>query len=337
MSQKLQTPSVLAFESKLICSDAQLFSGNWEDKNADNWSPIKVMEKSVRGTISNRIKDSKIKNDNEKMDKEVQKANLQTVDTASLPLQHDTLKVSFTVRVIGDLHKPSTCNSPDYEKALADVIKNYVTEQSFDELAVRYAWNIANGRFLWRNRVGAEMIDIQVKLADGSTYNFDAYDYPVNDIDTDELRKEEPIQKLAQSIHNGLTGETYSLITVNAFVKLGAGQQVFPSQELILDKDDTKSKHLYQLTDQQAAMHSQKVGNALRTIDSWHKSVDEVGVIAIEPYGSVTNRGKAYRTPKDKLDFYTILDKWLVKGDEPSVENQHYVMAMLIRGGVFGE
>ena len=57
----------------------------------------------------------------------------------------------------------------------------------------------------------------------------------------------------------------------------------------------------------------------------------------MEPYGSVTNRGAAYRQPKEKTDFYNLLDGWMLKGKEPSVEQQHYIMAMFIRGGVFGE
>ncbi|MBV7931401.1 type I-F CRISPR-associated protein Cas7f/Csy3, partial [Yersinia pestis] len=53
--------------------------------------------------------------------------------------------------------------------------------------------------------------------------------------------------------------------------------------------------------------------------------------------GSVTSRGKAYRQPKQKMVFYTLLDNWVTKGTVPAVEKQHYVMATLIRGAVLGE
>ncbi|MDD5125650.1 type I-F CRISPR-associated protein Cas7f/Csy3 [Methylovulum sp.] len=62
-----------------------------------------------------------------------------------------------------------------------------------------------------------------------------------------------------------------------------------------------------------AGMHSQKNGNALRTIDTWYpqpEDSDSIGPIAIEVYGAVTNLGKAYRGPKDKADFYTLFDKF---------------------------
>ena len=54
-------------------------------------------------------------------------------------------------------------------------------------------------------------------------------------------------------------------------------------------------------------------------------------------FRSVTNRGTAYRQPTAKIDFYNLLDNWVLKDKEPSLENQHYVIGVLIRGGVFGE
>lgn len=119
-------------------------------------------------------------------------------------------------------------------------------------------------------------------------------------------------------------------------MRLGEGQEVFPSQELVLDNNSTKSRMLYQVGNV-AGIHSQKIGNALRTIDTWHSLSDDVGAIAVEPYGSVTSRGVACRQPKNKMDFYTLLDNCITKGNKPPVEQQHYVMAVLIRGGVFGE
>ncbi|NRD31008.1 type I-F CRISPR-associated protein Csy3 [Shewanella sp. DC2-4] len=323
---KLSTPSVLAFEAKLLPSDALMFAGNW-DENV--WQPIIVGEKAVRGTISNRLK-AATANDPAKLDAEVSKANLQTVDIAALPHHTDTLKLVFTLRILSDLHIPSTCNDPAYQQALAAKVKQYQIETQFSELAKRYAQNIANGRFLWRNRVGAQAVKIVV-TANNQHFTFDSYDFNLRDFADDQQ-----INELAKIIQFGLM-EKHALIKVEAYSQLGQGQAVFPSQELVMGggKGD-KSKFLYQL-DGQAAMHSQKIGNALRTIDTWHPDFEEIGPIAVEPYGSVTNRGAAYRQPKEKNDFYNLLDAWMLKDKIPSIEQQHYVMAMLIRGGVFGE
>lgn len=323
----LKTPSVLAFESKLACSDALLSSGNWDDRdNAATWPAINVTEKSVRGTISNRIKGAKAS----KIDAEVEKANLQTVDTAALPFDANTLKVRFSLRVLGDLAIPSTCNNPDYQRALANLVSEYIKDHGFKTLAMRYATNLANGRFLWRNRVGAEELEVRISHAD-KQWQFNAHEFSTRDF----TQMTDPLSELTSAIEMGLMGEKAILIKIDAFSRLGEGQTVFPSQELVMNSSDKKSKVLYQLNSQ-AAMHSQKIGNALRTIDTWYPAADDVGPIAIEPYGSVTNRGIAFRKPNEKSDFYTLLDNWILKGKIPETEQQHYVIAMLIRGGVFG-
>ncbi len=72
-------------------------------------------------------------------------------------------------------------------------------------------------------------------------------------------------------------------------------------------------------------------------IGTWYPDFEENQFpIAIEPYGAVTTMGCAFRQPKAKKDCYTLFDAWILKGDKPEGEQQHYVMAVLIRGGVFG-
>lgn len=328
----LKTASVLAFERKLNASDALMYAGNWDDRDASGkWPGVVVREKSVRGTISNRLK-AATASDPAKVDAEVQKPNLQTVDAAALPANCDTLNLRFSLRVLGGIGVPSACNSHEYQAKLQQTVEGYLKRERCAELARRYACNLANGRFLWRNRVGAEEISVQVSLAGNETraWLFDAYDYPLDSFPDDAER-----QSLAEEIQRGLMSEGHCLLVVDAFVKLGPGQEVYPSQELVQDK--TKSKHLYHVGGT-AAMHSQKIGNALRTIDTWYPGAEEGGAaIAVEPYGSVTSRGVAHRQPKSKQDFYNLLDAWILKDKEPPLEQQHYVMATLVRGGVFGE
>ena len=336
---QLKTASVLAFERKLATSDGLMYSGSWENRErTESWSPVAVREKSIRGTISNRQKNA-IASDPLKLDNEVQKPNLQTVDVAVLPFQDDTLKVEFTLRILAGLDTPSACNDPEYEDALGKTIKAYIEEHGFAELSKRYAMNIANGRFLWRNRVGAEAVSVSVtryqERKEPSKYQFDSNSIPFRQFATTDTQ----LAELAAGIEAGLKGDEFTFLQIEGFARLGAGQEVFPSQELILDKSNnkgSKSKTLYQV-ENMAGLHSQKIGNALRTIDTWYPEADQFGPISVEPFGSVTNRGKAYRQPKDKMDFYTLLDGWVLKGKAPTVEQQHYVIAVLVRGGVFGE
>lgn len=339
MTDKLTTASVLAFERKLDPSDAVFHAGRWDDRSQSHaWQPVTVRAKSVRGTISNRLKAKD--QDPAKLDAAIENPNLQTVDVAALPADADTLKVQFTLRVLGGAGTPSACNSAAYQAKLLATVQGYVQQHGFGELARRYAANLANGRFLWRNRVGAEQVELTVEQMQGGqaakTWSFDALALntrAVGAINTEA----KGLDELGQAIAAGLAGSQHLLLRITALVRQGAGQEVFPSQELILDKEKAgKSKTLYHV-DGVAAIHSQKIGNAIRTVDTWYEGAEELGPIAVEPYGSVTTQGKAYRQPKQKLDFYTLLDNWLLKDQVPPVEQQHFVMAVLIRGGVFGD
>lgn len=335
----LKTASVLAFERKLDPSDAQFFSGNWADRtSASAWAPVKIREKSVRGTISNRLKTKD--QDPAKLDAAIENSNLQTVDVAALPAEADTLKVNFTLRVLGGTGTPSACNNADYQAKLLSTVKGYATANGFGELGRRYAHNLANGRFLWRNRVGAEQVEVVVqhlvKGAAASTWTFDGLALSLREFSASGTASKD-LAALADLVTQGLSGTSHVLLQITAYARLGAAQEVYPSQELILDKGNSKkSKTLYDVQGV-AGIHSQKLGNALRTIDTWHPDVAELGPIAVEPYGSVTTLGKACRKPTDKLDFYNLLDGWLLKDKVPDLEQQHFVMATLVRGGVFGD
>lgn len=334
----LKTASVLAFERKLDPSDALLFSGSWNERQNDSaWTPIAVREKSVRGTISNRLKAKD--QDPARLNHAIENPNPQTVDIATLPAEADTLKASFTLRVLSGAGTPNACNNADYQAKLLATVRGYVESVGFGELASRYAYNLANGRFLWRNRVGAEQVEVQVQhIVNGAaakTWTFDGLSLSLRGFEAGTAAAS--LKELGDVIAAGLSGKTHVLLQVTAFARLGAGQEVYPSQELILDKASTgKSKTLYVVSGV-AGIHSQKLGNAIRTIDTWHPEVAEVGPIAVEPYGSITTLGKACRKPGDKIDFYNLLDNWLLKDKVPTLEQQHFVMATLIRGGVFGD
>jgi len=327
---KLETASVLAFERNFDISDAILS----QKKANGDVSPVLIAEKSVRGTISNRLKNA-ISNDPAKLDAEIEKANLQKVDVALLDNSNDTLIIEWSGKVLPFTGKPSVCNNIDYQQKLQSTIQTYITEQGLAELAKRYAINVLNGRWLWRNRMSSEKIKIEVNYQQNgkkasSIVVEAAKAYSLNNFDSNDAA----VKELAVLIETGLSGQQLVMFNVKAELEMGLGQEVYPSQELILDTGKTKSKVLY-AKNGQAAMHSQKISNAIRTIDTWY---DEQAAfpIAVEPYGAVTTMGHAFRQPKQKLDFYSLFDNWILKDEKPTTEQQHYVIAILIRGGVFG-
>lgn len=333
----LTLPTVLAFDRKLEPSDALMYSGNWDDlSNPNAWQEIELFERRNRAVKSNFKQE--VLEDEDELQKEITEANLSWGDDAALDHQHDTLRLSFTLRVVGGLEKPSVCNKADFEAAYKEKIGSY-TQSDMKELANRYACNIANGRFLWRNRVGAQEVKI---IVNHESFNdplvFDAYDYPLkNTTSTDDA-----VLSLARLIEAGLTGSESILLKIDAYSKLGQGQRVWPSQEMVLKPPKgEKSRHLFSLQVGEknvAAMHCEKIGNALRTIDDWYPDFAETqSPIAVEAYGSVTQRGVAYRSSRN--DFKSLLLRWLNAEDQSTLSDsdKHFVAAMLIRGGVFGE
>ncbi len=337
MAKNKDTASVLAFEKKLVPSDGYMYGTTWE--NRDAVTPLVLKEKSVRGTISNRLKLA-IQNDPAKLNSEVEKPNPQTVDACSLGIEQDTLKLQFTLKVLGGIHHPSACNNALFKQSYASSARSYTERDGFRELARRYALNIANARFLWRNRIGAEVIEVMVKAMNKGTeqeWLFAATQYDPRNMEASDAQ----ITSLAERIATALASENdFLFLDITCHAKVGKAQDIYPSEELVLDKGKgNKSKVLYAV-DGIAALHSQKIGNALRTIDTWYPEFNletSVGPIAIEPYGAVTNLGKAFRTPKEKQDFYTFFDHWARGGKLIRPEDEHYVMAVLVRGGVFGE
>lgn len=366
---KIVLPSVLAFERKLEVSDGLMTAGMFVNRNEikikktiiDNetglnkeikqevfaWQPIAITTRKNRATQSAAgIKDK---------DKIEPNPVASGDDQAVIPSGSDTLKVSWTMRVIGNVGTPFACNNPIFEKNIIAKTTKFKKDEGLKDLAFRYAYNVVNGRFLWRNRVCAENVEIQVSIKD-EKYLFNAYDFDL--LDFEKNKNDENLQKIATVIYEGLkdtTGEKFTSIKVNAFVKLDESQQIFPSQEMNMDE---KGKVLFQLNGC-AALHNVKIGNAIRTIDTWYsdkaiakaknkKGKDEIKSIevtdkrpiAIEPYGSVTQRGMAHRPSKD--DLYTLMLDWLNEKDiddnkKVSDEDKKYVMANLIRGGVFSK
>lgn len=351
MSNKnIKLPSVLAFERKLEISDALMYAGLFKNRNSeytDNddkkinklWNEISIIKRKNRATQSAEgIKD---------IDKTKPNPVASGDDQAVIPSGCDTLKVSWTLRVIGNVGKPFSCNKSDFETAIISKVGES-KKIALRELASRYAYNIANGRFLWRNRVCAEYVEIQVSIKDEEKpLIFNAYDFSLWNFD--DKKDDGDIKKMADIIYKGLmdeSGSNFSSIKVDAFVKLNESQQIFPSQEM---NTGEKGKDLFQINNC-AAIHNVKIGNAIRTIDTWYGdnaiaksdeknntesvSITEKTPIAIEPYGSVTQRGIAYRPSKD--DLYTLILDW-INGKIINDDNKSYVIANLIRGGVFSK
>lgn len=324
-------PSVLSFSRSIELSDGFFYQKSSSNPNVAE-KPLGIATSSIRTTISNRQQAAMIA-DPVKLDAEVAKANIQQAEHAYLDEDCDTLVAKFSMKVI-PFGKPSTCNDALFADRLDEVIGKYTAETNFSELSKRYATNIANARWLWRNRIVSKDINISVEcIVDNNapkTFVFAGKKAPLKQavIDSDD------INELADLIAKALRGEVFLTIYVVAEANLGYGHQAFPSQELDTSKD--AKKELYQKNGV-AGLHAVKIGNAIRTVDTWYPSDSEPTPISLEVYGSVSGLGKAFRSPVTKQDFFSLFDNWMVNDNTPALEQQHYVMGVLIRGGLFGK
>lgn len=351
---KINKPSILSFRRKLETSHGLLFSGKWKNRNnetvkivkdtseyeANAWQPLVVDPVKTLGTQSSF----------KTVEKDRSKPNPVAAggDSAALPDGADTLLLRYSIRVVGGLSIPDACNKPDFQVALIETVDKDKTGL-LSQLAYRFAYNIANGRFLWRNRVGADEIEIRVTIQQTKRANnelvklshspiiFNAYDFSLktfNYVNPDSETAEKDLHNLAAVIEQGLMSEDdFVLISVEAYAKLGEMQQVYPSQEM---NAGSKGKELFKRNNQ-AGMHDVKISNAIKTVDTWYSNVEDNSPIAIEPWGAVTQRNEAHRSGnKPANDLYSLLDKWIVnKDDKTTDEEKLFVLANLVRGGLF--
>ena len=337
-TSNFSAPSIFSLERCISPSDGVLYGTNWEEKNdSANWMPLQVKEITIRGTVSHRMEDNKVS-------AETSQPQPHSIDSCYLSPHHNTVALSFTVKFLGDLEHPSACNDPEYSKRFNSLVKDYIDRTGLKELSLRYAYNIANARFLWRNRLGAEKLEVQVKINNNpNILVFDSYNYSMREF-THEANDEQLIS-LANAISDALTGKIpFLLLDITAFAELGRGQQVYPSEDMhLFPKKDNgkekspdsnkKAKFLYTVNDT-AGIHPQKIGNAIRTVDTWYPDYFEIdhGPIAAETYGAVTTLGRAFRG--NSSSFYKLFDKYMAAGSFPEGPESDYIMAVLIRGGL---
>ena len=166
--------SVLAYEKKITPSDGFLYGTTWATKEQEI-EPLRIREKSVRGTISNSLKQT-ILDDPMKISNEITGANPQTVDCCFLKENDDTLVMKFTVKFLGNLEQPTACNNPEFLQRYQAIVREYIKEFGFEELAFRYIYNIAAARYLWRNRLGASQIETNIRdCSTNKSWSFNAF------------------------------------------------------------------------------------------------------------------------------------------------------------------
>jgi len=341
------SPTMLSFSRSLELAEAIMFGSN----DAGMRIPVEVIETGQRGQSSQ-----------EKLNRDLtgeSKAGLsnpQMVEIARMPFDCDHLIIEAGLRVMPNAQQPTATDSPDAYQAYKGLSQTYGELGGFDVLAARYLENIANGRFAWRNRSLSNSAVVQVSVGD-TVVAFNPFA-----LDADEIMGVDAVKAaivsgasgdvdaLISSIANGLRSEPVDVM-FSWKGKVLRNAEVYPSQEYkyTVDKSDKSapSRRLASVRSRldgemirQAAMHSQKIGAALRAIDDWHGDAF-YGAIPVNPYGGVQEAGIAIRHQnKAAPSFYDLTKKPELFLDDLKngilTDNAHFVMANLIRGGVYG-
>lgn len=342
MATVKKLPGVLAFQRSFVVTDAAMYN----DIDGTE-TPLLVLEHGIRATQNVAASSDANKGDGER-----DVSQIQVTQTARLDDQASAMLVRFGLRMTDIRQALHSCAGQDDDivrESINAFIDRAVASSCPDEIAARIARNIANGRWLWRNRLMASAISISVSADDKEIANFDALTMSLNsfgDPSPDEL-------KVAKILADGLRGNRDTGIQVQARVDFGVrgSVEVFPSQNYVENKPKGFARPLYKLTGVvrrespkndgftivgQAALRDQKISNALKTIDTWYPDFEDEGrVIAIEPNGANISSAKFYRPGTGKSSAFSIFRR--LDDIEPDTPDGLYALSVMLRGGVMGE
>jgi len=329
-------PTILTYERSINPTDAYLYGVSIKD-GEEIRTPVVVEQRGLVAAMSNAKDIKKFSNKgsiaNEKAN------NLQIIDYAALPYGSTALSLNFSLVFVGNSHEPKSFSGDGIVlvEKLKEAVALYKEKGGFSELAYRYLDSLVSGMPLWRNRTTGGAMKTVITCGDDE-FVFTSEDGAYPSIEQDH----DLVSRVAKTL--GSKGEALRLDVVITMDK-PAGCEVFPSQCYTGEK---KGRVLESVTvdgKRYGIMHQQKVGNAIRTIDDWYVGDEDDGEVSrklpVEPYGIDRKRNVAIRAV-NKTDLYsqmtTMLEKMVSKLRETGdTAPMHYLVACLIRGGVFNK
>lgn len=346
-------PGVTSFTRRSIISDGAFYS------IVDGVEvPLPVVRHGIRGTqnINNT--------------KEREPSQIQVTETARTDVNADSFLVRFNLRFLpldDGLHACAVKKQAD--RALTDALREQYAafvsvarnSEGLAEVSLRTARNILNGRWLWRNRSLGDAIEISVSTPDASTSveGVDALSIPLHTFASytnDEI-------KVGQHIQQMLQGDSVGGMTIETRISMGfkGSVEVFPSQNYVSKKPKGFARPLYKLgvADKQktfttaddlldysdirrmgqAALRDQKIGNALRTIDTWYPDAEahDYRPIPIEPEGANLDSMSMLRKHKGAGSKSAFALATRMAEINPNTPDGMFLIGALMRGGVYGE
>lgn len=325
-------PSEFRFHQASADEVAKLFDTAKSVNDFRKLTPVLVRtHQGYNGSYAVHVPESDIDNALLADSKNPSKTNPGTRDIASLDDAYDTLVVTGQVKFIPNYFKPNHSDSPDYLKYHEDFIADYLKSGRLPGLIRAYLENIASGKILWRNKYGFDKKTfITARTEDG--------------IKIFKLtpKNSEILQELADFVATyAVKPDSVVQLEFASTVVLGADAEVYPSQPFATDKERIRGESpSYGRvlatrdgpgTNLHAILSAQKVGNALRTIDTWYAE-GAVEPIAIGVYGAVPPLNQTHRAGNGRKNSYYDLVKKEIS--ELSDNEKDFLMAIFIKGGL---
>lgn len=333
---KITLPSMLAYQGS-IRPGAAYYSAILKDGSK---VPVQVERNKAKGTMANykEVKDAE-------NPEAIGRPNIQEFDAAILPPETEIFEIGFAVSISPCAMQPYNSNDIVVTNAFKALAAGYANKGGMRFLAKLYLANILSGNWLWRNAQQFEsgVISVTYKV-NGEPQTFSVK------LTARGVTGEAP-EDLVTVVEEALSGGIrVAVLEVSAKLDAFAGLEVFPSQEFPNDADKEKKARLFSSVQvapgvNQASMHPQKIGNALRRIDTWYTPLAGFApqALPVEPLGVDASNQVAHRAI-NKEDFYTLVESKFdsLVGSIEAAETAedipgevHYVISVLVRGGVF--
>lgn len=329
-------PEDLSMTKRITNGEAKMYGINSTTGDA---RPLVIEDMTKLGTMGNY-----------KSDKKLEEGNPANTQICRLATDENVLRIIIERISFDPLIKGINTCSSTFVEPFYNMVNKYHNTVTFEELAHRYFCNIVSGRWTFQNgelanieKVKVEAIGRKRKVILEHTFDEDFLFDNAQGLEdfsyTDDIMK-----KFEDIICKRFSDESERIsfrVTCDLYFE---DEEVHPS-ELFINKSDksmgkTDGRHLYQNRGV-AAMSPQKIGNGIRTIDTWYPNYNKVvGALPVNPYAPYKKHKTVYRNPNTtQQDFYTLLNKWLLdiqnNTNTITVEEMHFVMACFIRGGMY--
>lgn len=274
---------------------------------------------------------------------ELAQGNIHYIEECYVPPTVNEIYCAFSLRIKANSLQPEICSDPEVRATLTQLATIYDENGGYEELAQRYAKNILLGTWLWRNRE-CRAVKIEVLNSAQDTFVIEnalklswygRWDKP----------SQQALKGLTIYITKALSDhQDYFYMDIKASMSVGWGDEVYPSQEFLDQKEKGKPTKKLAIThlpngDETVAFHGQKIGAAIQSIDDWWQD-DADKPLRVNEYGADREYVIARRHSSLNKDFYYLVSQaehWIkVLQQSDSIPDEvHYIMSVLVKGGLF--